>query len=405
MSEGPGFRSVWLPEDQQHRTGQKARVLPLRGDLHRGLTWTDRDCEAGDLLAIDSQTLPAGNYTAVLQCWAHEQDAKVGSLIAERADGQELARRELVTGDHEFGDWQRVLLSFALSAPAAVRLRFAYNGALPLWTGSLTLSRAAPRPIYIIGHNRNTPAQLNKSLDQGANALEVDLSYRGDQIMAAELPPFPGWMQTSRVSEWLASAQARRDEWAFLYLDCKLRGVPDHNFYQYGKDIVALMRAGGIPPERCLFSIPERAGVDLYRGVRDAGFAQAAFCMDGIDDNDPSPGKEADWAEAALEYRLDVVGMGRIALEIEKPLEEWWPILRSTNNARDLGRPYPRQVIFWSLHERAGIRKVLDLGVDGVIVDREDHAREVLNEPTYRQLVRLAHAGEWNPRRAFGSAP
>jgi hypothetical protein len=322
----------------------------------------------------------------------------VGSLIVEDSDGTVLAQQDVVTGESDFGDWQRSLLRFSLGSPTSVRLRFAYNGACPLWTGALRLSRGAPRLVYIIGHNRNTPAQASASLDAGANALEVDLSYRHGRIMAAELAPFPGWTETSELSEWLACIQARRSDWAFLYLDCKVRDVPNDDFYRYGKDIVALLRASGVDSTRCLFNMPERRGVALYQGVKDCGFAGAGFCMDGIDDNQPTAAHVGDWVTTAQELRLDAVGMGRIALELDKPLERWWPIIAATTAARDAGAPYPRQVIFWSLHEKPGIRKMLDLGVDGIIVDREDHARDVLKEPTYQQLVRLARPGEWKPR-------
>jgi hypothetical protein len=58
--------------------------------------------------------------------------------------------------------------------------------------------------------------------------------------MAAEVPPLPDWEKISEAHDWLSHAQACRDRWAFLYLDCKLHQVPDGNFYRYGQEILDL---------------------------------------------------------------------------------------------------------------------------------------------------------------------
>ncbi|HVE87009.1 MAG TPA: hypothetical protein VND93_29335 [Myxococcales bacterium] len=397
-----GYTSTFLVKQQEHAAGKEAFFNLLHGDLHRGTEWTDQDGKAGDLASSPWQVLPAGEYTALLQVWSEHAGKPVGWLIAEGDGGTVFAEQKVVTRSAEHGDWQRVLLPFRLKEATRARVRFRYEGGTPMWTGAMHLARGGRRPIYVIGHNRNTPAQVDQSLQRGANAIEVDLSYRDGKIMAAEVPPLPGWTEISEAGEWLRHAQSVKDKWAFLYVDCKLHEVPDGNMYKYGQELAALFRAAGVDPKRCMFSVPDPSGRDIQIGLRDSGFADSSWGMDGIDDNSPQRANPGDWVLAAEANKLQFIGMGRINLELQKPLALWWEIVEHTVAARDQGKPYPKKIVFWSLHEKPGMRKVLDLGVDGIIADEEPNLCQVLEEEPYRSFCRKALPTEWDPFHAFG---
>jgi hypothetical protein len=294
------------------------------------------------------------------------------------------------------------MISFEVSDASRVRVRLRYDGHVAIWTGSLHLTRSGLRPIYIIGHNRNTPAAIDQSLARGANAIEGDFSYRHGKLLVAETPPYPGWMETSEPAYWLAHLQSRRGEWAFIYFDCKLANVPDNDFYRFGQELCGLVRAAGISPAQCLFSVGDATGLNLLRAVRDAGFAESAIGMDGLNDSNPEHGAAASWPQAALDYQLQCMGMGRASIELTKPLAHWLPALQATVAARDSGSVWPKKAIFWTLEEKEGMRKVLDVGVDAVIAEREDRLCEVLDEEPYRQFCRRAAPTEWNPFQAHG---
>ena len=396
-----GFQSTWLVKQQEHAVGKEALFNLLQGDLHRGTEWTDKDRAAGDLASSPWQVLPPGEYTAVFQTWSEHLGKTVGTLIAEDDGGRQLAVEPVVTGPQEHGDWHRVVLAFRLQDSARARIRFRYDGGVPLWTGALHLTRAGRRPIYIIGHNRNTPEQVDRSLKLGANAIEVDLSYRNGQIMAAETPPLPGFLEISDAATWLRHAQANRDRWAFLYVDIKLYQIPDGNMFAYGRNLAALFRDAGVDPKVCLFSVPDPTGKDIQRALKDSGFSASSYGMDGLDNNDPKARPDT-WAVGAQVHQLHFIGMGRINLEINKPLMLWWEIVQSTVAARDAGKPFPKKIVFWSLHDKPEMRKLLDLGVDGLIADREDNLAQVLEEPTYKAFCRKALPTEWDPFHAFG---
>jgi hypothetical protein len=397
-----GFDSTWLPEQQEHAVGRKAHFDPLRGDLHRGAMWTDDDSKAGDLLFTKWQELPSGLYTAVLQVWDRRDSGETaGTFLAESPDGI-LAHNPVLSRDNDFGDWQREAVSFRLDAPTKVRLRFQYNGSIPIWTGSLHLSRSGQRPIYIIGHNRNTTEAVDRSLSLGANAIEGDFSYRDGKLLVAETPPYPGWRETSQPAEWFSHLKAREKDWAFIYLDCKPNNVPNNDFRHFGKVLCELIRNAGIAPERCLFSVGDGRYTDLHRALGENGFSNAPIGMDGVNDSNPEHSTPETWPQAALDHRIQSLGMGRASLEITKPLAHWLAPLQACIAARDAGKPYPKKVIFWTLEQKDGMRKVLDLGVDGVIAEHEDRLCEVLLEEPYRRFCRRAEPREWNLFQAHG---
>jgi hypothetical protein len=87
---------------------------------------------------------------------------------------------------------------------------------------------------------------------------------------------------------------------------------------------------------------------------------------------------------------------------IRTPLALWWAPLRETVVARDTASGYPQKIVYWSLDGKDGMRKVLDLGIDGIIVDHEDRLCQVLEEEPYRRFCRRAAPGDWEPLKAHG---
>ncbi len=397
-----GFRSTWLPASQEHNTGRPAHFDLLRGDLHRGPMWTDSGV-AGDLLSSPWQELPSGDYCAILQSWHNSAEGlPVGALLAENESGQTLSQVPVTTGAHEFGDWQRDLVRFRLEATTRVRIRLRYDGRVPIWTGVLQITRSSPRPIHIVGHNRNTPAAIDRSLAAGATSIEGDLSYRNGKLMVAEPPPYPGWTETSEPSAWLAHLQSRRQDWGFIYFDCKLANVPANDYYRFGQELCGLIGNAGIEPERCLFSIADGSGVALFRAVAESGYGASAIGMDGLNGGNPNHVPSEFWSDRARLYQLQCIGLGRAALQFTLPVALWLPVLENAVSVRDSGAQWPSKVLFWTLKAKGGMRKVLDMGVDAVIAEREDHLCEVLLESPYRAVCRRARPDDRSLITAHG---
>jgi hypothetical protein len=396
-----GFASTWLPEQQLHKVGRKAHFDVLRGDIHRGEMWTDQDQQSGDLLLSPWQNLPEGDYVALLQVYHRTEDGRgAGAFLAE-TESATLGKSFVVTMPHDFGDWQRVAVSFRLDQPAKVRLRFQYNGEVPIWTGTLHLHRSGPRPIIIIGHNRNTPEAVDRSLDAGANAIEGDFSYRDGKLLIAETPPFPGWMDTSEPEAWLAHLQSRQKDWAFIYLDCKPNHVPNDDFYKYGQVLCELLNRAGVAPSRCVFGVGDPRYKALHQAIADSGFKASAIGFDGLNDGKAGADPES-WPRTAFEHHIQCLGLGRASIDPTQLLSHWFAPIQAAVTARDSGKDWPKKVMFWTLEQKIGMRKVLDLGVDAIIAEHEERLCEVLLEDPYKKFCRRATADDWRPLTAHG---
>src|SRR5205807_1361994 len=108
------------------------------------------------------------------------------------------------------------------------------------------------------------------------------------------------------------------------------------------------------------------------------------------------------WARTAREEKLPMIGLGRTPVDLTTPLALWWPATREAIVARDAGGDYPKHVFYWTLGDRDSMRKMLDLGVDGIIVEKERLLCQVFQEEPYRQFCRKATPADWQPRQAHG---
>lgn len=385
--------TLWLPEHQLHPIGRMAKQNLLRGDVARGPMWT-KDGEIGNLAVSSDEELEAGSWTGLVQVWhAQKVGEKLGEFVAEKEDGTVLHRQDVVAEPIGLGGWQRAVVRFGLATPTKVRLRLKVTTEERVWSGLMRLQQGL-RPIYLVGHNKNTPDQLNASMKNGANAMEVDVGHRNGTMLAAESIPLPGWMQTSPLPEWFASAKKHFDQMAFIYFDCKMDHVPNNDFRAFGKALGEAVKEAGIAPERCLFAVGDPNGAALFAGLSEAGFGESCKGMDGLHTGDPSSVAPTYWAHVAKEQHLQSIGTGRSNLEFYKLLSDWWAPIRETVLARDNGRA-PRYIIHWTLQERENMRKILDLGVDGIITDQEDVLRDIFMEEPYKHLCRAATVADW----------
>jgi hypothetical protein len=148
--------------------------------------------------------------------------------------------------------------------------------------------------------------------------------------------------------------------------------------------------------------VPDPSGAALFRAVADGGFGASVEGMDGLHGTQPRDAPPELWARAAGEYQLSVVGLGRPSWDVTTPIHLWFPAVQDVVTARDGGAIHPKKIFHWSLSDEGEMRKVLDLGVDGIIVEREDRLCAVLEEEPYRSFCRRASPSEWDPRRAHG---
>ena len=121
-----------------------------------------------------------------------------------------------------------------------------------------------------------------------------------------------------------------------------------------------------------------------FPGLEDAGFrAGKDFSMPTGD------GAGGDWVEAAARHGITALGIGTDCFNPGSFLPTWYRKVAQAVNARDSGGGFAK-VYYWTLGSKAAMRNMLDLAVDGLLVNRPRALREVLDEEPYRWLYRLA---------------
>jgi hypothetical protein len=263
--------------------------------------------------------------------------------------------------------------------------------------------RFGPEPLWLLGHNTNSIAEVEAALDQGANAVEIDVTayahdrdalcidhagLTGDDPGRASAPAFEPFLRDLRK---LADA---RPELCLVELDLK----PPASRPELGPVLLGTIReilTGGTTLSLILSvadvttSHPDRpSGSSVFDHISRDLREREGFMIDYDGDVD----RVIDFFAHELEvtrygygYGTSVplldVGAARYRTPIEKA--SWMRAVRGN----------PGYVEAWTVNSAEDLRLYLDLGVNGLICDREgiERVRGLLQEPELGRRYRLAH--------------
>jgi hypothetical protein len=129
---------------------------------------------------------------------------------------------------------------------------------------------------------------------------------------------------------------------------------------------------------------------EVFAGVREAGF-DAGRDVNMIDNT----AYELDdlWIDEAEAAGVTMLGIGTDCFVPWDLLRSWLGPMRAVVNGRDCDARV-RKAYYWTLGSAAAMRKMLDLQVDGIIVNDPRTLARVLSEEPYREIYRLAQPGE-----------
>jgi hypothetical protein len=94
------------------------------------------------------------------------------------------------------------------------------------------------------------------------------------------------------------------------------------------------------------------------------------------------------WANTAESFHVSFLGMG-VSPDLRVDVAPWFGPLSGALNARDHGSSI-KKVYFWTVNAPGEMRRLLDMGLDGMIVDDGAALEGVLAEEPYRTLYRKA---------------
>ncbi len=267
--------------------------------------------------------------------------------------------------------------------------------------------RFGPMPLYIIGHNTNSIAEVNDALDAGANAVEVDVTaYQSDlhQLCidhAGLTGDAPGHAGAPRFKDFLRDLRVvadARKQLALVIFDCKPpAATPEHGHTMIdairriltpGADLNIIISVGNVTS-----SNPYRLnGTSVFDQISSTLGAREGVMIDAQDNPDEV---------AAFFSNLGVThfcyGNGTsFPLSDEGAMVYRTPIERAC--WLRVTRFGPRFVYAWTVNALNNQRLYLRIGVNGIIADRNGIVRlaSLLTTPEFTARYRVARRSD-NP--------
>jgi hypothetical protein len=408
VGDEPSLVAAMHPEGRAHHTW-RVQWAPM---------WTGADPNRAERLAVTPEVaLEGGAWRALMEAWHRLPVGAPLAVVTVRVDGRVVARQ--TTRARWFPGWgagglQADAVAFEVPNDGGeVVVEVEEAGTRGLWVGAIQLAVAAPRPFYALKHCANDVARAERALADGANAVEVDVQH-GPGGLRFDHPfgsPPVCWgsatpsRQTSAYLGRLGELHAA-GELALVLLDLKRPGV---DTAAYVDAVVDAVRAAGLPDEAVALSVSDcdagAVAAELsrraFRGPLDVWQDVAVAACPGRPAVDPSCRTCDAWLSDVAE-RASVIGLGADPMYLARPMPQWLePLQRLIHRRDEVGAP--TKVYYWTIDRRVSMRVALNLGVDGLIVNRPRDLDAVLGERPYRDLFRLATPTDAAPLVVHGA--
>ena len=237
------------------------------------------------------------------------------------------------------------------------------------------------RPFWIIGHNTNTLELVQKAVEEGANAVEIDVHDTADGrwVVSHDTPS----SDAPELAEFLRQISAVAREHSALCLvtlDCKTYNPAlAAGLFASARDNWALLaRETGRP---YIVSIPHRENLEFFEPVLGELRDFEGLMID--EDDDPVA-----VAKALARAKNPCFGDGTATFlpgpDVRPAMEQAAAI-----QARDRSIKFTYS---WSFTQIASLAEQLDIGVDGIITDNVPGLLQLVRERP--AAVRRANAGD-----------
>ncbi|XP_055943011.1 dermonecrotic toxin StSicTox-betaIB1i-like isoform X1 [Argiope bruennichi] len=265
------------------------------------------------------------------------------------------------------------------------------------------------RPIWNIAHMVNALHQIDYYLDMGANGLEFDISFspEGKALYTFHGIPCDCFRSCLHYENFITylqylqrlttpGDQLFRKELVLLLMDFKVRGLSSAALTNAGEDVAMKMLdyywlrgKSNQTQAYIVVSLPSTAHVEVMKSfLRTLQNQNASEYI-------PRIGLDFSGNED-LHIILD-------CLERSGYLEKYWlgdgitnclgrstKRLLSALNKRDEHEKQVSKVYWWTVDRQSTMRRVIRLGVDGMITNYPENLFKVLKEDPFRHYARLA---------------
>ena len=293
------------------------------------------------------------------------------------------------------GGWRRAYLKFHFESPTHVvrRIRIESRSNVPWQFGLVSINREE-RPFYGIAHNPDSVDRLRKAVADGANALEPDLRHTGDDTsiaadqdgnLAVTEEGILGGASTANGQATLGSYLRELTAIAprkLVIWDTK--PGDDHDYAGVAESVKRASAREGYDLSKSVFNVSTAKMTGLYAPFADN--AAIGRCFDGIFTQVHSHTAD-EWMGPVRANRLTFQGLG---VTPQLQVTEKWSVPISVYVRAREQEDYPNKIYFWTVNDGAAMRRILDLGIDGLITDDLPLLRSILTEEPYASMYRYA---------------
>jgi glycerophosphoryl diester phosphodiesterase len=231
------------------------------------------------------------------------------------------------------------------------------------------------RPFYIIGHGANTLASASDYLEQGANALEVDVNLTADETNALCIGHGPklgsGAAQKERsmpLADFLRGLHeiARTNHLCLVYFDCKtLAATPEHGATLLHDIRTYLVGTGADRIEvTTLISVGKLREQAMFANIANQLGSREGLMVDGYSDPVAVSGFFANAGATNQAFSDGIVPVNTFMSQFAVAAA-----VRKACRLRDEHHQI-RFVGTWSVNNPFWLRRYIKMGVDGIVVDR-----------------------------------
>ncbi len=304
----------------------------------------------------------------------------------------------------------------------------------------LRITKAKPRPFYVMEHMCNRELDVDQAIKDGANAIEFDITAEPDNNGKFKFrahhgratpegvpdPYGPRSTASTPIDQYLNHLISKKNQCAIVLFDCKdIEGIDEKRrkalYFEYGKQLGQLLKQKNFPGKQCVLSVPSPhmvKGQGMARGYFD-GVKESGFTPVGRDvsiirkhfvhtsfketlrrlKNPNARDPNADWIDTAHSLSMSWLGIG---IDAYVPIATLHAYLRGIYLAvcgRNANKS-PRKVYYWTLNHRSSMRQVISLGADGICVNGSKRLHQLVVEE-FPGSLKLATRAD-NDKRHIG---
>lgn len=251
--------------------------------------------------------------------------------------------------------------------------------------------------------------QIEEFLDEGANAIEADVTFDSDGTAKFMYHGFPCdclrycWY-SSLLFRYLVEVRKLttpgypeyRENFVLLLLDCKLSSLRKEMKIKAGEDlakklIIYLWQRGKAESKVwILLSIPHTDHVDFIKSFRETLKVEGFSHLESKIGWDISGNEKPEVIENALR-NIGINDSLWLSDGITNCMPRSISRLNSLIERRNLEKSEISKVYFWTIDREKNMKKALRLGVDGMITNKPKRLVGILNDPEFSNDFRLAN--------------